>query len=249
MSYNCGWRKKYIDYMKKSYIAILILSIINSIVLVGIIIFQIVNNIKKIDSTELFKNNIDSIVEVKASTSDVGESYGSGVIYSSDGYLITNAHVVTYTRLGTTNEFDNYYIRFASEEDYREVSLVKYDNDLDLAVLKLDNVKTKALKTADSSKLNSGDKVYAIGNTSNKGIGISKGIISVPLVNIIYEEKTRAVIQCDLTIAQGNSGGALLNEKGKLIGITTFRTKDNLGNVIYGIVYCIPINIVLDYIK
>ena len=53
----------------------------------------------------------------------------------------------------------------------------------------------------------------------------------------------------DLTIAQGNSGGALLNEKGKLIGITTFRTKDNSGNVIYGIVYCISINIVLDYIK
>ena len=168
MSYNCGWREKYIDCMKKSYIAILILSIINSIVLVGIIIFQIVNNIKTIDSTELFKNNIDSIVEVKASTSDVGESYGSGVIYSSDEYLITNAHVVTYTRLGTTNEFDNYYIRFASEEDYREVSIVKYDNDLDLAVLKLDNVKTKAFKTADSSKFNSGDKVYAIGNTSNK---------------------------------------------------------------------------------
>lgn len=98
----------------------------------------------------------------------MGESYGSGVIYSSDGYLITNAHVVTYTRLGITNEFDNYYIRFASEEDYREVSLFKYDNDLDLAVLKLDKVKTKAFKTADSSKLDSGDKVYAIGNTSNK---------------------------------------------------------------------------------
>lgn len=68
-------------------------------------------------------------------------------------------------------------------------------------------------------------------------------------MNIIYEEKTRAVIQCDLTIAQGNSGGALLDKKGRLVGITTFRTKDNSGNVIYGIVYCIPINIVLNNIN
>ena len=69
---------------------------------------------------------------------------------------------MTYTRLGITNEFDNYYIRFANEEDYREVSLLKYDSDLDLAVLKLDDVKVKVLKTADSSKINSGDKVSVV---------------------------------------------------------------------------------------
>lgn len=220
--------------------------ILNVILIIGILFYLM---IFKIDANKVYNNSIQSIVEVKAVKEDIGESFGTGEIIKSDGTIITNAHVVTYTRLGIINEFDNYYIRFASEEDYREVSLIKYDSDLDLAVLKLDDVKVKVLKTTDSSKINSGDKVYAIGNTSNKGIGISEGIISVPLVNIIYEEKTRAVIQCDLTIAQGNSGGALLNEKGKLIGITTFRTKDNSGNVIYGIVYSIPINIVLDYIK
>lgn len=220
--------------------------ILNVILIIGILFYLM---ILKIDANKVYNNSIQSIVEVKAVNEDIGESFGTGEIIKSDGTIITNAHVVTYTRLGITNEFDNYYIRFSSEEDYREVSLIKYDSDLDLAVLKLDDVKVKVLKTTDSSKINSGDKVYAIGNTSNKGIGISEGIISVPLVNIIYEEKTRAVIQCDLTIAQGNSGGALLNEKGKLIGITTFRTKDNSGNVIYGMVYCIPINIVLDYIK
>ncbi len=80
------WREgKLFNYMKKSYITILILSIINNIVLTGIIITLIIGNHKPIDSTEIFKNNIDSVVEVKASTSDIGESYGSGVIYSSDG--------------------------------------------------------------------------------------------------------------------------------------------------------------------
>lgn len=232
--------------MKKYKVFLVGLFVLN-VTLISVILFYLF--VFKIDANKVYNDSIQSIVEVKAVKEDIGESFGTGEIIKSDGTIITNAHVVTYTRLGIANEFDNYYIRFASEEDYREVSLIKYDSDLDLAVLKLDDVKVKVLKTTDSSKINSGDKVYAIGNTSNKGIGISKGIISVPLVNIIYEEKTRAVIQCDLTIAQGNSGGALLNEKGKLIGITTFRTKDNLGNVIYGIVYCIPINIVLDYIK
>lgn len=231
----------------KKYKVFSVGSIILNVILISGILFYLL--VFKIDANKVYNNSIQSIVEVKAVKEDIGESFGTGEIIKSDGTIVTNAHVVTYTRLDITNEFDNYYIRFASEEDYREVSLVKYDSDLDLAVLKLDDVKVKVLKTTDSSKINSGDKVYAIGNTSNKGIGISEGIISVPLVNIIYEEKTRAVIQCDLTIAQGNSGGALLNEKGKLIGITTFRTKDNSGNVIYGIVYCIPINIVLDYIK
>ena len=232
--------------MKKYKVFLVGLFVLN-VTLISVILFYLF--VFRIDANKVYNDSIQSIVEVKSVKEDIGESFGTGEIIKSDGTIITNAHVVTYARLGIVNEFDNYYIRFASEEDYREVSLIKYDSDLDLAVLKLDDVKVKVLKTTDSSKINSGDKVYAIGNTSNKGIGISKGIISVPLVNIIYEEKTRAVIQCDLTIAQGNSGGALLNEKGKLIGITTFRTKDNLGNVIYGIVYCIPINIVLDYIK
>ena len=231
----------------KKYKAFLVGLIVLNVTLISVILFYLF--VFRIDANKVYNDSIQSIVEVKAVKEDIGESFGTGEIIKSDGTIITNAHVVTYTRLSIANEFDNYYIRFANEEDYREVYLIKYDSDLDLAVLKLDDVKVKVLKTTDSSKINSGDKVYAIGNTSNKGIGISKGIISVPLVNIIYEEKTRAVIQCDLTIAQGNSGGALLNEKGKLIGITTFRTKDNLGNVIYGIVYCIPINIVLDYIK
>ena len=69
------------------------------------------------------------------------------------------------------------------------------------------------------------------------------------LAKVELDGLTRNVIQCDLTIAAGNSGGALLNDNGELIGITTFRTKDMSGNVIYGIVYCIPVNTVLGYIK
>ena len=234
--------------MKKSYITILILSIINSIVLTGIIITLIIGNNKPIDSTEIFKNNIDSVVEVKATTSDVGESYGSGVIYSSDGYLITNAHVVSYTTLGEIKTFDAYEIRFAKDEEYKEAEFVKMNNELDLAILKIkDDIKYSPISFSKDT-YTYGDNVYAIGNTSNYGIGISQGIISVPEVNIIYNEISRKVIQADIDIASGNSGGALLDKKGRLIGITTFRTKDLSNNVNYGFAYSIPVRIVKEYI-
>lgn len=201
-------------------------------------------------ATEIYNQSLNSVVEVKAESESVGESFGTGEILSADGRIVTNAHVVTYTRLGTVNEFDNYFIRFAFEEEYRAVRLLKYDTDLDLAVLSLEDVTNATLKpieTGNSDRISAGENVFAVGNASNYGIGIFTGIISVPLVNIELDGLTRSVIQCDITIAAGNSGGALLDENGALIGITTFRTKDMSGNVVYGIVYCIPVNTVLEY--
>ena len=81
------------------------------------------------------------------------------------------------------------------------------------------------------------------------GISISQGLISLPRIDIEYDGVIHEMIQCDLTINEGNSGGALLNDKGKLIGITTFRLKDYAGNIIYGIAYCIPINAVMSYLN
>jgi len=207
-------------------------------------------NTYKTNNNTIFQNSIYSVVEIKATTESVGESFGTAVFVKSDGTLITNAHVVTYQQLGETYTFDNYYIRFSFEEDYREVSLVKYDSNLDLAVMQLNDTNCifKALTTKDSSSLNNGDEVIAIGNLNNSGLSFTKGYISNSSMNVIYEDVTRNVIQCDITIANGNSGGALLDENGKLIGITTFRLRDTQGNIIYGISYCIPINTVLTYI-
>ena len=225
------------------------LSFILSVISI-VLVFLFSDNTKS--ATDIYNERIYNVVEVKAQSEDVGESFGTGEIISSDGKIVTNAHVVTYTRLGVTNEFENYYIRFSFENDYRAVMLEKYDSDLDIAILHLidsSDLSLKPIALGDSNALKSGEKVYAIGNASNYGIGIFEGIISIPLITVELDGLKRNVIQCDITIAAGNSGGALLDEKGKLIGITTFRTKDNSGNVIYGIVYCIPINIVLEFIN
>lgn len=83
----------------------------------------------------------------------------------------------------------------------------------------------------------------------NQGIGITQGIISLPLMEIVYNDLKRNVIQSDLVITEGNSGGALLNDQGELIGITTFRIKDKNGLIIFGLAYSIPIDIVENYLK
>jgi S1-C subfamily serine protease len=83
----------------------------------------------------------------------------------------------------------------------------------------------------------------------NHGVSITQGIVSLPQINIEYDGKTHNAIQCDLTINEGNSGGALLDERVKLIGITTFRIKDQLGNPIYGVAFCIPVNQVTAFLS
>lgn len=228
----------------------LIFTILNSIFILCLFVYIIVDkcNINK-NAKDIFNMNINNIVEVKATTETVGESYGTGVIYDTSGLLITNAHVISYTTLSESKTFDTFEIRFATKEEYQSATLVKYNLEIDLAILKIcdESIQYDSIKIGKEN-YTYGDKVYAIGNTSNYGIAISEGTISVPEVNIIYNNIPRVVIQSNIDIASGNSGGALLNDKGKLIGITTFRTKDSQGNVNYGFAYSIPLKIVKQYI-
>ena len=198
----------------------------------------------------IFNSVKDGVLEIKAESENVGISYGSAVIISGDGTIVTNAHVVTYKQLGESYLFENISVRFVDEEDFREINIIKYDIDLDIAVLKLTcNRNLKPIKIGDDSKLDYGDKVYAIGNMSNYGISLTTGYVAIPHINVTYNEITRNVIQCNLTISDGNSGGALIDKNGNLIGLTTFRLKDKSNNVIYGISYSIPAGTIMEYIK
>ena len=242
--------KKSADRHKKLVVISLFISC--ALLISFIIALIVITHSSKSYVKRIYDRSLQSVVEVKAYTKDVGESFGSAVLMKGDGTLVTNSHVVTYSKLGEPKVFDEISIRFANSDKYMSVALVKYDVLKDLAVLKIKDKsekKLKAMKTGDIKKVKSGDEVFAIGNLSNYGIGITKGHVSVPKINIVVDGNKKEVIQCDITIVSGSSGGALINRNGKLIGITTFRTKDNLGNVIHGIGYVIPINRVLEYIK
>ena len=233
--------------MKNKYV-IIALFFMNVICIAMMIICFIVKNNNSLNANNIFNKDIKYIVEVKGSCDD-GETYGTGVLIQEKGNIITNAHVITYKNLGETKVFEKLEIRFNNEDDYYEVSLIKYDLELDLAYLKIKDYNRKKYISLGSEKYSFGDKVYAIGNTSNYGLGISEGIISVPEVNIIHDGVSRNVIQADINISSGNSGGALLDKKGNLIGITTFRTKDLNNNINYGFVYCIPIKEIKKFIN
>ncbi len=228
-----------------SFIVISILSIISF----GLNMFFL--STKPLSASGIFYLCKNSVVELRAQSDEIGTSFGTAEIITNDGILITNAHVITYKKLETYFTFDDVSIRFSDEQDYRQIDIIKFDMNLDLAVLKLKDIDREfsAIKLGNSEKIKTGEDIYALGNMSNYGLSLTSGTVSIPSVDVKYGEKTRNVIQCDVTISEGNSGGALLNNKGELLGITTFRLKDLSNNIIYGISYCIPINTVMEYIN
>ncbi len=226
-------------------ISLLVLSLLSNIIFA---IFLETNNNR---TTKIFNNSLNSVVELKSFTKDYGQNFGTAVFISKDGYLLTAAHVITYNVAEETRTYEEYYIRFASDNDYKKVSLVKYDSKIDLAYLKLNNTKNLNIKAFNlsSKELQYGQDCFSIGNGLNQGIGITKGIISLPEVIIKYDNLERNLIQANIIINEGNSGGALLNNKGELIGITSFRIKDKNGSTVYGLGYFIPIKVIINFLN
>lgn len=232
-------------YLNKKYLILLIINIILSLTCAYTFYKKLDN-----EATTIFHDTVNSVVELKA-TEGNRESFGTAVFIGDENRLITNAHVVLYNKRNKKKAYKSLQVRFANESKYRNVSLEFYDEKMDIALLdfKESSKKIKGLKTRNSDHIDFGETVYAIGNSMNNGISISQGIIGIPKIIIEYNGESRKSIQADLTISSGNSGGALLDQNGKIIGITTFRTKDENGNIVYGNAYAIPINDVLNYIE
>jgi len=227
--------------MKKLSIILSIISLITSIITLT---FILINNSKSAE--KIFNKSLNSVVELKATTADL-ESFGSAVILSNNE-LVTNFHVISFTSQSITYIHTTIEIRFSNSNDYQEVTLKHYDSKLDLALLELTSSSGVPFKT-NSLKIETGQQVYLLGNANNLGISITSGIISKNEVEISFNENTNRYIQIDATSTNGISGGALLNNSGKIIGIITLRLLDNEGIPIYGYVYAIPVDLVLEFMK
>lgn len=171
-----------------------------------------------------------------------GMTSGSGVIISPEGYIVTNNHVVQDAKKITIHLDGNNY----------EADLIGTDPSTDLAVVKIDRKKLPYLDFSDSDNLRLGEWVLAIGNPLNLQTTITAGIVSAKNRNIDLlsgnynpEEKVFPVesfIQTDAAVNSGNSGGALVNQNGELVGINTAIAS---GNGFYtGYSFAIPSNIV-----
>ena len=165
---------------------------------------------------EVYAKVCPSTVTVVAST-DKYSSIGTGIIMSEDGYILTNAHVISG---GQTC-----WIALDNGMTY-EAQLVGYDKDEDLAVLKAVDAKNLPVaEFGDSELAQVGDTVYAIGNPLGVELRgtLTNGIISAINRDIKVGGKTMSVIQTNAALNNGNSGGPLINEYGQVIGINTLK--------------------------
>ncbi len=166
----------------------------------------------------------DSIVYIEVFVDHRGEPQlygaGSGIIISEDGYIVTNAHVIEdmdsyVVHVSTTDPSDP---NSAAVEEYDAV-LLGSDTDSDLAVLKIDAKDLQKAVLGDSDELQLGDDVVAIGNPMGLETSVTKGIISGLNRQISDSQRSLSSIQTDAPINSGNSGGALFNYYGEVIGV------------------------------
>jgi Do/DeqQ family serine protease len=162
---------------------------------------------------------------------------GSGVIISSDGYILTNNHVI--------EEADELRVALTDEREFT-AKLVGTDPKTDIAVIKIDATDLPTATLADSDKLRVGDVVFAIGNPLAIGQTVTMGIVSATgrRANLLTDRVSDAYedfIQTDAAINIGNSGGALVDARGRLVGINSGIATTNRGNI--GIGFAVPINL------
>jgi len=172
------------------------------------------------------------------------QAEGSGVVYSSDGYIITNYHVIE-DAVGSTNA--SVKVTLSSGEEY-EAQIVGTDETTDLALLKIDANGLTAAKFGNSDELSVGEYAIAIGNPLGQEFAgsVTVGYISALNRTITADGRTYNVIQTDAAINPGNSGGALVNSKGEIIGINTVKISDES---VEGIGFAIPSNYTLKIIE
>ena len=199
-----------------------------------------------LSAPDLYEQNVASTVGITISaetTSIYGYGYtykatGSGFIISNDGYILTNYHVINGYQTVTVATYD--------QKTY-DAEVIGYDESSDIAVLKIDAENLTPVKMGDSNALRVGETVYAIGNPLGElTFSLTKGIVSALSRNIqTGSGASIGLIQTDCAINSGNSGGALFNDKGEVIGITNAKYSasgytseaeiDNIG-------FAIPIN-------
>ena len=158
---------------------------------------------------------------------------GSGVIFSYDGYIVTNLHILSGQNINVKLDNGKNYL----------ASIIGIDKNTDIAVLKISSSEElKPINFANSDSLKVGDRVLAIGNPYGIGISVSNGIISA--TGRDYGNPYLQLIQTDAAINPGNSGGALINENGNLIGINS-KIFSKTG-AYQGIGFAIPSNLVVQ---
>ena len=168
---------------------------------------------------------------------------GSGIIISEDGYILTNNHIVNssstsyYYELGKANKVT---VTLYNDSTKYDATIVGTDSQTDLAVIKIEKNGLKAAELGDSDAVQVGEFAMAIGNPLGLTDSVTAGIVSAVNREVSDQDGNSYVaIQTDASINSGNSGGALVNSKGQVIGVNTLKLS---GTGVEGVGFAIPIN-------
>ena len=192
-----------------------------------------------------------SVNSVFSQVSSTAEAEGSGVIISEDGYILTNNHVVNSS--STSSSSTSYYeigeattitVTLYDDDTEYEATIVGTDEETDLAVIKIEATGLTAAELGDSDSVQVGEFCMAIGNALGLGDTVTAGIVSAVDREVTDDDgNTYVTIQTDAAINSGNSGGALVNSEGQVIGINTLKIS---GTGVEGVGFAIPINSTID---
>ena len=188
---------------------------------------------KELSLQELYDQCSKSIVAIKGYQDGVdGYYWGSGIILSKDGLILTNTHVIENCDTARVTLYDN--------SSYA-ATLVGADSTIDIAVLKIEATGLTPASFGDSAELAIGDKVAAIGNplVETFRMTLTDGIISAIDRGISYNGHSMTLLQTNTAINEGNSGGALFNMYGQVIGVTNMKMMSSYSSI-EGIGFAIP---------
>ena len=197
--------------------------------------------------------SIDYTVNSMFGQSSTAKASGSGIIISEDGYILTNNHVINNSSSNSNSyyqitEANNLKVTLYNDDTEYDAKVIGSDSQTDLAVIKIEKTGLTAAELGDSSAVQVGEFAMAVGNPLGLQSSISCGIVSAKdrEVTDTDTKTTYHVIQTDAAINSGNSGGALVNADGKVIGINTLKLS---GTGVEGIGFAIPINSTIDVYK
>lgn len=171
---------------------------------------------------------------------------GSGVIISEDGYILTNNHIVNTTSTSSfyqVSDATKVTVKLYNDDTIYDAKIIGKDETTDLAVIKIEKTGLPAATLGNSDNVQVGEFSMAIGNPLGMESTVTAGIISAVNRTITSEGRNYTVIQTDAAINSGNSGGALVNSKGEVIGINTLKLS---GTGVEGIGFSIPINSTIE---
>lgn len=209
-----------------------------------------VDTSQQLSAAELYAVNVNSTVGIRTSVTTnlwgyqtTSAASGSGFILTADGYILTNYHVISDSSSITVTLYD--------ETSY-EASVVGFDESNDIAVLKIQAEGLTPVVLGDSDELNVGDAVVAIGNPLGElTFSLTSGTVSALDREITLNTgNTMELIQTDCAINSGNSGGALFNMYGEVIGITNAKySSSSSGTTVDNIGFAIPVNNVRSIVE